>query len=86
MRFPSCQLSYLGFVACVLLQTPADATVTASAVTGTPREIAATVNDKPIYASAIDTQIIAKQNKEDLNTIPERVRFQNNVRSVQQRS
>ena len=57
MRFPSCQLSYLGFVACVLLQTPADATVTASAATGTPREIAATVNDKPIYASAIDTQI-----------------------------
>jgi len=61
MRFPSCQLSYLGFVACVLLQTPADAAVTPSSVTttaiDTAREIAATVNDKPIYASAIDTQI-----------------------------
>ena len=61
MRFPSCQLSYLGFVACVLLQTPAGAAVTPSSVTttatDTAREIAATVNDKPIYASAIDTQI-----------------------------
>ena len=57
MRFPSCQLSYLGFVACVLLQTPADATVTPPTASDTPREIAATVNDKPIYASAIDTQI-----------------------------
>jgi hypothetical protein len=61
MRFPSCQLSYLGFVACVLLQTLAGAAVTPSSVTttatDTAREIAATVNDKPIYASAIDTQI-----------------------------
>jgi parvulin-like peptidyl-prolyl isomerase len=57
MRFPSCQLSYLGFVACVLLQTPAGAAVTPTTATDTAREIAATVNDKPIYASAIDTQI-----------------------------
>jgi parvulin-like peptidyl-prolyl isomerase len=61
MRFHSCQLSCLGFVACVLLQIPAAATVGAPSsspiATDTAREIAATVNDKPIYASVIDTQI-----------------------------
>ena len=61
IRFHSCQLSCLGFVACVLLQTPAEATVVAppssTTATDTAREIAATVNGKPIYASAIDAQI-----------------------------
>ena len=61
MRSNNCQLSWLGFFACVLLQTPAVAIIGApssiSTATDTAREIVATVNGKPIYASAIDTQI-----------------------------
>jgi len=60
LRLHSCQLSCLGFVACVLVHR-AEAKVVApyssTTATDAAREIAATVNGKPIYASAIDAQI-----------------------------
>ncbi|MBT4693268.1 MAG: peptidylprolyl isomerase [Planctomycetaceae bacterium] len=57
MRLHNCQFSCLGFIVCVLLQTPAGAIVVAPTATDTERKVAATVNGKPIYVSAIDTQI-----------------------------
>ena len=61
MRFHSYQLFCLGFVACVLLHPPTEATIvvpsSATTASDTAREIAATVNGEPIYASAIDAQI-----------------------------
>jgi parvulin-like peptidyl-prolyl isomerase len=61
IRFNSYLLSWLVFVTCLLLQSPAAAIIVAptpaTTVTDNAREIAATVNHKPIYASAINAQI-----------------------------
>ena len=61
MRFHCYLLFWLVFVTGLLLQSPVEvigaAPATTTTVTDNTREIAATVNNKPIYASAINAQL-----------------------------